>query len=48
MGGQSAVYAKSLKAARMEGAMRGFVGGTSKIRDPGMQGNLRLYEDIFE
>lgn len=41
------VYAKSLARARKLGALTGYVHGTSSIKDPQVQGGLRLQEDII-
>lgn len=42
-----AVYAKSLARARKLGALTGCVHGTSSIKDPQVQGGLRLQENII-
>ncbi|CAL8470101.1 g9643 [Coccomyxa elongata] len=41
------MYAKSLARARKLGALTGYVHGTSSIKDPQVQGGLRLQENII-
>ncbi len=42
-----AVYAKSIGRARKLGALTGYVHGTSSIKEPQVQGGLRLQENII-